>query len=217
MGELLYILTFYFNIFVSKYKIEYQKKNKIKKPTLIFPYFGSIRKGQTNIFFMTYCISLLQLTTTSKFVVTNMFEIEHISAVKFNTGYEKKYAFLLFFFIPVITRSWKVGNNNNNNKKKWKKSDQSPFNNDNLHAKNHHSENMCLWHIRIGKSIKHTHIAKQYKMLKGAQSYFSKYCFLLLLKNHHSSDVNVKFSLKRSSPLDERSNLMHCSCLYLTG
>ena len=48
-----FILTFLF----KKYKIEYQKKKKKKekekkkkKPTLIFQYFGSVGKGQTNIF-----------------------------------------------------------------------------------------------------------------------------------------------------------------------
>ena len=45
---LLYIQTFYFNIFVWKCKIEYWKK---KKNTLVSQYFGSVGKGQTNIFF----------------------------------------------------------------------------------------------------------------------------------------------------------------------
>ena len=49
-GDSYYILTFYFNIFVWKYKTENQKKKK-KKP-LIFQYFGLVRKGQTNIFFL---------------------------------------------------------------------------------------------------------------------------------------------------------------------
>ena len=33
-------------------------------------------------------------------------------------------------------------------------------------------------------------------------SYFSKFCFLFHLKNHHSKDVNFKFQLKQSSHLD---------------
>ena len=35
-GQLLYILTFYFNIFVEKYKVEYQKKKKKKKSRPLF-------------------------------------------------------------------------------------------------------------------------------------------------------------------------------------
>ena len=47
MGELLHILlTFLF----QNTKLSIKKKKK-KKPTLIFPYFGSVGKGQTNIFF----------------------------------------------------------------------------------------------------------------------------------------------------------------------
>ena len=44
-----------------------------------------------------------------------------------------------------------------------------------------------------------------YECLKGAQSYFSKFCCLFHLKNHHSKDVNLKFQLKRSSRLDLQS------------
>ena len=44
-----------------------------------------------------------------------------------------------------------------------------------------------------------------YDCLKGARSYFSKFCCLFHLKNHHSKDVNLKFQLKRSSRLDLQS------------
>ena len=51
-------VTIYFDIFfVEKYKIEYHQtknKNKKKKPTLVFRYFGSVGKGQTNIFFFFF-------------------------------------------------------------------------------------------------------------------------------------------------------------------
>ena len=46
--------------------------------------------------------------------------------------------------------------------------------------------------------------------VKGAQSYVSKFIFLLHLKNHHSKDVNLKFQLKL-----ERSCTMLCSIGYI--
>ena len=52
LGRLLYIVTFCFNIFVLKnVKLRIKKEKEKKKPTLIFRYFGSVGKGQTNIFF----------------------------------------------------------------------------------------------------------------------------------------------------------------------
>ena len=47
--------------------------------------------------------------------------------------------------------------------------------------------------------------------LKGAQSYFSKFSFLLHLKNHHSKHVNLKFCLKWSSSLDVQSIFVYIS------
>ena len=48
--------NYYFNNFVSKCKIEYQKKKKKKKKkaTEVFQNFGSVGKGQTNIFFFFF-------------------------------------------------------------------------------------------------------------------------------------------------------------------
>ena len=50
---------------------------------------------------------------------------------------------------------------------------------------------------------------------KGTRSYVSKLSFLILLKNHHSKDVNLKFQLKRLSLLDVRSNFVYSSRLYI--
>ena len=63
MGQLLYILTFCFNNFVWKYKIENQKKKKKADHyfLIIFQNFGSVGKRQTNIFFFfrpnDHCLS----------------------------------------------------------------------------------------------------------------------------------------------------------------
>ena len=55
-----------------------------------------------------------------------------------------------------------------------------------------------------------------YSHVKGAWSYFSKFSFLLDVKNHHSKDVNFKFQLKRLSHLDVQRNFVYwyCSCLF---
>ena len=45
------ISEIYLKIFVQKCKIEYLKNKKQKKTTLIFQYFGSVRKGQTSLLF----------------------------------------------------------------------------------------------------------------------------------------------------------------------
>ena len=39
-------------------------------------------------------------------------------------------------------------------------------------------------------------------IFKGARSYFSKFSFLLHLKNHHIKDININFWLNQSSHLD---------------
>ena len=44
-------------------------------------------------------------------------------------------------------------------------------------------------------------------LLKGAQSYFSKFSFLFHLKNHHSKVVNIKLGLKRSTVCMYEANL----------
>ena len=44
-------------------------------------------------------------------------------------------------------------------------------------------------------------------LLKGARFYFSKFSFLIYLKDHHTKDVNLKFQLNRSSRLDVGSKL----------
>ena len=48
-----------------------------------------------------------------------------------------------------------------------------------------------------------------FNYFKGARSYFLKFSSLFHLKNHHSKGVNLKFQLKRSSRLDERSNFVY--------
>ena len=53
LGQILYILTFYLNVFVEKYKVEHKKKKKKKKQlTHVNWFFGSVRKKgkQTSIF-----------------------------------------------------------------------------------------------------------------------------------------------------------------------
>ena len=49
--------------------------------------------------------------------------------------------------------------------------------------------------------------------LKVHGHYFSKFSFLLHLKDHHSKDVNFKFHLKQSSRLHIRSNFVYCRTL----
>ena len=71
-GTVLYydILTFYFNIFVKKYKVEYQKKKKKKKNWPLFPNFlgwGLVGKGQTNTFFLGLMMDI-SLTYSVNFI-----------------------------------------------------------------------------------------------------------------------------------------------------
>ena len=48
------------------------------------------------------------------------------------------------------------------------------------------------------------------EVIKSARSYFSKFSFLLHLKNHHSKVVNSKFGLKRLSRFTQGAKLYVC-------